>query len=112
MLSLAGMEIRVKVSDYVKDKIKALRVNHPGQYTNIACIRANAMKYLPNFFRKGQLSKMFFLFPDPHFKKAKHKWRIINETLLAEYAYVLREGGRLYTVTDVEVRTSYWSKVF
>ena len=45
---------------------------------------------------------MFFLFPDPHFKKSKHKWRIINETLLAEYAYVLREGGRLYTVTDVE----------
>jgi tRNA (guanine-N7-)-methyltransferase len=48
------------------------------------------MKYLPNFFHKGQLSKMFFLFPDPHFKKAKHKWRIINETLIAEYAYVLR----------------------
>merc|ERR1711874_584592 len=82
-------------------KISALRLNHPGQFSNIACIRANAMKYLPNFFRKAQLSKMFFLFPDPHFKKAKHKWRIINETLLAEYAYVLREGGRLYTVTDV-----------
>ena len=45
---------------------------------------------------------MFFLFPDPHFKKAKHKWRIINETLLAEYAYVLRVGGKIYTVTDVE----------
>ena len=50
-------------------------------------------------FRKGQLSKMFFLFPDPHFKKAKHKWRIINETLLAEYAYVLREGGRARAAT-------------
>ncbi len=48
-----GMEIRVKVSDYVRDKISALRVNHPGQFTNIACIRANAMKYLPNFFRSG-----------------------------------------------------------
>ena len=59
------------------------------------------MKHLPNFFRKGQLEKMFFLFPDPHFKKAKHKWRIINETLLAEYAYVLGVGGRLYAVTDV-----------
>ena len=106
-VSISGMEIRVKVSDYVRDKIKALRVNHPGQYTNVGCIRANAMKYLPNFFRKGQLSKMFFLFPDPHFKKAKHKWRIINETLLAEYAYVLREGGRLYTVTDVEVTRIY-----
>jgi tRNA (guanine-N7-)-methyltransferase len=39
---------------------------------------------------------MFFLFPDPHFKKAKHKWRIINDTLLAEYAYVLAEGVRLF----------------
>ena len=39
-----------------------------------------------------QLTKMFFLFPDPHFKKAKHKWRIISPTLLSEYAYVLQEG--------------------
>lgn len=45
---------------------------------------------------------MFFLYPDPHFKKAKHKWRIINKTLLAEYAYVLKEGGIVYTVTDVK----------
>jgi len=99
---MLGMEIRVKVSDYVRDRIKALRLKHQGQFSNVACIRTNAMKYLPNFFRKGQLSKMFFLFPDPHFKKAKHKWRIINQTLLAEYAYVLREGGKIYTVTDVE----------
>ena len=40
------------------------------------------MKLLPNFFSKGQLKAMFFLFPDPHFKKTKHKWRIISETLL------------------------------
>lgn len=45
---------------------------------------------------------MFFLYPDPHFKKAKHKWRIINESLLAEYAYVLAEGGIVYTITDVK----------
>ena len=119
---MVGMEIRVKVSDYVKDRITALRANHPGQYQNIACLRSNAMKYLPNFFTKGQvsfvqylmwnfknveitimiygtytslffqLSKMFFLFPDPHFKKTKHKWRIVSQTLLAEYAYVLRVG--------------------
>merc|ERR1712025_260245 len=99
---MIGMGIRVKVSDYVSDRVAALRKQNPGQYTNVACIRANAMKYLPNFFRKGQLSKMFFLFPDPHFKKSKHKWRIINETLLAEYAYVLKVGvGRVYIATDV-----------
>jgi len=99
---MVGMEIRVKVSDYVTDRITALRSQHPGRYTNVACLRSNAMKYLPNFFEKGQLTKMFFLYPDPHFKKAKHKWRIINPSLLAEYAYVLGVGGRVYIVTDVE----------
>ncbi|XP_077978393.1 tRNA (guanine-N(7)-)-methyltransferase-like [Glandiceps talaboti] len=99
---MLGMEIRVKVSDYVKDRITALRVKHPGEYQNIACIRTNAMKYLPNFFKKGQLTKMFFLFPDPHFKKTKHKWRIISTTLLAEYAYVMAVGGLVYTITDVK----------
>uniref|UniRef100_A0A8C5HKW1 tRNA (guanine-N(7)-)-methyltransferase n=1 Tax=Gouania willdenowi TaxID=441366 RepID=A0A8C5HKW1_GOUWI len=99
---MLGLEIRVKVSDYVKDRIVSLRASEPGKYQNIACLRSNAMKYLPNFFFKGQLSKMFFLFPDPHFKKTKHKWRIISPTLLAEYAYTLRVGGLVYTITDVE----------
>ncbi|KAK0054699.1 tRNA (guanine-N(7)-)-methyltransferase [Biomphalaria pfeifferi] len=99
---MLGMEIRIKVCDYVQKRIEALRLQHPGQYDNIACLRSNAMKYLPNYFKKGQLTKMFFLFPDPHFKKAKHKWRIVNQTLLAEYAYVLRDGGLVYTVTDVK----------
>lgn len=96
------MEIRVKVSDYVQDRIESLRALHPGQYDNVACIRTNSMKYLANYFRKGQLSKMFFLYPDPHFKKSKHKWRIINPSLLSEYAYVLGKNGLLYTVSDVK----------
>jgi tRNA (guanine-N7-)-methyltransferase len=55
-----GMEIRVKVSDYVQDRIKALRVNHANRkYCNVACIRSNAMKYLPNFFTKGQVNLVF-----------------------------------------------------
>lgn len=74
----------------------------PGGYRNISAIRANCMKFMPNFFAPGQLTKMFFLFPDPHFKQRKHKARIISSTLLAEYAYVLRPGeGILYTITDV-----------
>lgn len=52
---ILGMEIRVKVSDYVMDRIAALRKQQPGEYQNIACIRSNAMKYLPNFFQKGQV---------------------------------------------------------
>ncbi|KIH45529.1 putative tRNA (guanine-N(7)-)-methyltransferase, partial [Ancylostoma duodenale] len=86
---MVGLEIRVK------EKIKALRLRSAdtGGFRNVACLRSNAMKYLPNYFYKHQLSKIFFLFPDPHFKNKKHKWRIITPGLLAEYAYVLRPGG-------------------
>lgn len=44
---------------------------------------------------------MFFCFPDPQFKKKKHGRRIINTGLLSEYAYLLKKGARLYTITDV-----------
>lgn len=52
---ILGLEIRVKVSDYVQDRIRSLRAAEPGRYQNIACLRSNAMKYLPNFFKKGQV---------------------------------------------------------
>ncbi|CAG2108629.1 unnamed protein product [Medioppia subpectinata] len=99
---MLGLEIRVKVCDFVCDRIAALRLQNEGQYWNVSCLRSNAMKYLPNLFPKSQLTKMFFLFPDPHFKKQKHKWRIISPQLLSEYAYCLAVEGRLYTATDVQ----------
>jgi len=102
---MLGMEIRVQVTQYVGDRIKALRVQEPqrpGGYQNVSVIRANAMKFMPNFFERAQLSRLFFLFPDPHFKARKHKARIISQALLAEYAHVLRPGGLLYTITDVK----------
>lgn len=34
-----------------------------------------------------------------------HRRRIIQTTLLAEYAYLLAVGGMLYTITDVQVHT-------
>lgn len=95
-----GMEIRPRVAEYVRLRIMAQR-KAEGISDNLSVSRTNAMKYLPRFFFKGQLSKMFFCFPDPHFKKSKHNRRIISTGLLAEYAYALREGGTLYTITDV-----------
>uniref|UniRef100_A0A2K6Q1K1 tRNA (guanine-N(7)-)-methyltransferase n=1 Tax=Rhinopithecus roxellana TaxID=61622 RepID=A0A2K6Q1K1_RHIRO len=97
---ILGLEIWVKVSDYVQDWIRALRAAPGGGFQNIACLCSNAMKQLPTFY-KGQLTKMFFLFPNPHFKQTKHKWRIISPTLLAKCAYVLRVGGLVYTITYV-----------
>ncbi|TFK50077.1 putative methyltransferase [Heliocybe sulcata] len=107
---MLGMEIRVQVSQYVQDRIAALRTTNkqadesspaPGPYENVSIVRANAMKFFPNYLPKHSLSAIFFLFPDPHFKSRKHKARIISPTLLAEYAYALRPGGIVYTITDV-----------
>jgi tRNA (guanine-N7-)-methyltransferase len=95
----------------VEDRIAALRATNPPEspekaagspYQNVSVVRANAMKFFPNYFGKHTLSALFFLFPDPHFKQRKHKARIISPTLLAEYAYALRPGGIIYTITDVE----------
>jgi tRNA (guanine-N7-)-methyltransferase len=97
-----GMEIRPKVCEFVKLRCESLRKEFPGQYQNGSAMRTNCMRYLPNFFGKHQFEKMFFCFPDPHFKTKNHRRRIISESLLTEYAYFLKPGGRLYTITDVE----------
>lgn len=103
LTAISGLEIRSHVAQFVQDKIQALREQNEGRaYQNAACLRANSMKFLPNFFKKGQLSKIFICFPDPHFKARKHKARIVSTTLNSEYAYALRPGGIVYTITDVE----------
>ncbi|KAH6614876.1 putative methyltransferase-domain-containing protein [Boeremia exigua] len=101
---ILGLEIRTSVTEYVQDKVRALRVQNAatGAYQNASCIRANTMKFLPNFFQKAQLSKIFLCFPDPHFKQRKHKARIVSYTLNSEYAYVLQPGAIVYTITDVQ----------
>ena len=53
---IVGMEIRMKVVEYVTERIQKLRTNN--EFSNIAVIRSNAMKYLPNFFHKGQVSEL------------------------------------------------------
>ena len=74
-----GMEIRDKVTNYVSDRINAIRQNSEGRgASNISIIRCNTMKVILNYFYKGQLEKMLFCFADPHFKKANHRRRIIK----------------------------------
>mmetsp|Transcript_10986 Transcript_10986/g.16987 ORF Transcript_10986/g.16987 Transcript_10986/m.16987 type:complete len:297 (+) Transcript_10986:33-923(+) len=100
---ILGMEIRAKVTEYVRLRIAACRKESPGQYQNCSVLRSNSMKYLVNFFAKSSIDKIFFCFPDPHFKKKNHGRRIISNILLTEYAYVLKPGiGKLYCITDVK----------
>ena len=60
---MVGLELRDKVAEYVRERLACLRHERPGQYQNASVLRTNGMKFLPNYFRRGQLTKMFFLFP-------------------------------------------------
>mmetsp|Transcript_9105 Transcript_9105/g.20122 ORF Transcript_9105/g.20122 Transcript_9105/m.20122 type:complete len:244 (+) Transcript_9105:131-862(+) len=101
--TVLGMEIRAKVTEYVRLRISALRSeSDKGEYQNTSVMRTNSMKFLPFFFPGASVKKLFFCFPDPHFKRKNHPRRIISTRLLSEYAHILVDNGRLYAITDVE----------
>ncbi|KAK2964774.1 putative tRNA methyltransferase [Blattamonas nauphoetae] len=72
-------------------------------FDNIGVIRGNSMKSLVNFFSKGFIERMFILFPDPHWKQQHVRRRVVSPSLCDEYAWVVKPGGRVYTITDVPV---------
>jgi tRNA (guanine-N7-)-methyltransferase len=126
---MLGLEIRDKVVKFAQGKAtelrrlstlenaadarqrqeEILRVNCPTtslddgahHFRNVWFIQANVMKFGACFFERGQLSKMFFCYPDPHWKRNNVRRRIISPGLVQMYAYWLRPGGKLYTVSDV-----------
>lgn len=106
------------MTNYVHDRIIALRRQQAASeiksptYQNISVIRANTMKFLPNFFPRSSLRHIFLCFPDPHFKARKHKARIVSDTLCAEYAYVLQNGGCVWTITDVQELAEWIARSF
>lgn len=95
------MEIRDKLVNYIGEKIRAFRLSEDKCH-NISVIRTNCMRHLTNYFRQSQLEKIFICFPDPNFKTTKHRRRIVNLGFLSEYAYVLKNGGKIYCITDVK----------
>lgn len=109
---MLGLEIRGKVVDFAQKKALELREGAKNQvasdgkffhhYGNVWFDALNVMKYGSNCFEKGQLKKIFFCYPDPHWKKNNIRRRIISPGLVQEYAYWLEVGGLIYTVTDVE----------
>jgi len=87
---------------HCEQKIKGLRNEEAGKWDHVGVIRTNVMKCITNYFERGSLEKLFFCFADPHFKAKNHRRRVINRNSISEYAYILKEGGILYCITDVK----------
>ncbi|KAI5168427.1 tRNA (guanine-N7-)-methyltransferase [Pancytospora epiphaga] len=93
-VNILGIEIRDKVVDFVKQ--------HTAEMKNCSVIKTNALLFLPNYFHKKSLSKIFILFPDPHFKKRKQKGRIVTRQMMETFRYLLKDDGQVYISTDVK----------
>lgn len=92
--NILGLEIRDKVVEYVEKLTEEI--------PNCSVVKTNALLFLPNFFRPNSLEKIFILFPDPHFKKRKQKFRMVCKQTLAVFRYLLTDGGEIYVSTDVK----------
>ncbi|ORC91931.1 putative tRNA (guanine-N(7)-)-methyltransferase, putative,methyltransferase [Trypanosoma theileri] len=114
---MLGLEIRPKVVDFAQKKTLSYREgvfdttpssssstssDKPHHFRNLWFEQMNVMKFGSNCFRKGQLRALFFCYPDPHWKRKNIRRRIISPGLVQEYAYWLKVGGLLFTVSDVE----------
>jgi tRNA (guanine-N7-)-methyltransferase len=66
----------------------------------VACADARAL--LRDCVREGSVQAVHVYFPDPWWKKRHHKRRVFTAEFVAACARVLRPGGRLLVVTDVE----------
>ncbi|KAA0153947.1 hypothetical protein FNF28_06889 [Cafeteria roenbergensis] len=96
-----ALEIRGRVAEFVRLKVLAARAAGDAAARRCGVQRVNTMCQLPSFLPLASVSAIFICFPDPHFKRQNHRRRIISPALLSEYAAVLREGGLLFTITDV-----------
>ena len=69
---ILGMEIRSAVVEYVEDRLDKLV---GCEASRLGVLHCNAMTDMPALFRKAQISHMFILFADPHYKKKNIKHR-------------------------------------
>jgi len=70
--------------------------------SNVRVACADVRLFLPRFVAAESLQAVHVYFPDPWWKKRHHKRRVFTAEFVAECLRVLRRGGRLHAVTDVE----------
>jgi len=93
--NILGLELRLQPVRWLEDVIRGEGIG------NCAVLWYSVANGLP-FIDDASLEKVFYLYPDPWFKKKHFKRRAFNEALLSEIRRVLKPGGELYLASDVK----------
>lgn len=67
--------------------------------TNVTHLRANIAR-LPWIFERGEIDRVWILFPDPWGKLSQSKWRLLQPNFFRMLACLLPEGKELMIKTD------------
>ncbi len=91
-----GIEIARKYALFA-----ASRVARRG-LTNVRVARADAQQVLREWIADKSVAVLHVYFPDPWWKRRHKKRRVFSESLVADIARVLTDGGELRFASDVE----------
>ncbi|MCS6807388.1 MAG: methyltransferase domain-containing protein [Bacteroidota bacterium] len=97
-VNILGLEVREYAVRWIRRVIDGERPR--GILGNAEALWYNVANGLP-FCSDASIRKIFYLFPDPWFKKRHHYRRAFTVAFLNECARVLRSDGILYLMTDV-----------
>lgn len=94
--NFAGIEIVRKYQLFAATRLAKRGLRN----VRVAC--ADVRLFLPRYVAAASLQAIHVYFPDPWWKKRHHKRRVFTAEFVAECVRVLRPGGWLHAVTDVE----------
>jgi tRNA (guanine-N7-)-methyltransferase len=95
-VNFAGVEIVRKYQLFAATRLAKRGLRN----VRVAC--ADVRLFLPRCVATASLHAVHVYFPDPWWKNRHHKRRVFTAEFVGECARVLRPGGQLAAVTDVE----------
>jgi len=99
--------IGIEISEYsLRNAIKRL-----SKYNNIKILKSEAFFAIGHLFRKSTIDKIFIIFPDPWPKKRHYKKRFLNSEFFDRLAYVLKNRGKIFIITDEKVLAENINKI-
>jgi tRNA (guanine-N7-)-methyltransferase len=95
-VNFLGIEIERKYTLYTATRIAKRALG------NVRVVCGDAKVFFRDHIADGSLQAVHVYFPDPWWKKRHHKRRLFDAEFVAGCARVLKSGGRLHVVSDVE----------
>jgi tRNA (guanine-N7-)-methyltransferase len=95
-VNFLGIEIERKYQLFTANRI-AKR-----QLSNVRLVCSDARAFLRDYVADGCVQAVHVYFPDPWWKQRHRKRRVFTSEFAAACARILRPGGRLHVMSDVE----------